>query len=118
MRSRSSPSRVRRVVRSCVSWPPRLRSMVNPTIVELRRRYAARAQVEVERVLTSDLSSLDATQRAVLRRWAAGLSHHLAHVPSRGLRDLAASAGPEAAADFLEAAAPDLAKELRARLRV
>lgn len=33
-----------------------------------------------------------------LRRWAAGLSHHLAHVPSRGLRDLA--------------------KELRARLRV
>jgi glutamyl-tRNA reductase len=93
-------------------------SMVNPTIVELRRRYAARAQVEVERVLASDLSSLDATQRAVLRRWAAGLSHHLAHVPSRGLRDLAASAGPEAAADFLEAAAPDLAKELRARLRV
>ena len=92
--------------------------LVNPTIIELRRRYADRAQVEVERVLASDLSSLDATQREVLRRWAAGLSHHFAHVPSRGLRDLAATAGPEAAADFLEAAAPDLAKELRARLRV
>jgi hypothetical protein len=37
-------------------------------------------------------------------------------VPSRGLRDLAVSAGPEAAADFLEAAAPDLAKDLRARI--
>jgi glutamyl-tRNA reductase len=91
--------------------------LVNPTIIELRRRYADRAQVEVERVLASDLSSLDATQREVLRRWAAGLSHHFAHVPSRGLRDLAATAGPEAAADFLEAAAPDLAKALRARIR-
>ncbi len=91
--------------------------LVNPTIVELRRRYADRAQLEVERALESDLSSLDTNQREALRVWAAGLSHHFAHVPSRGLRDLAATAGPEAAADFLEAAAPDLAKELRARLR-
>lgn len=91
--------------------------LVNPTIVELRRRYADRAQREVDRALGAELHSLDEGQREALRRWAAGLSHHLAHVPSRGLRDLAASAGPEAAADFLEAAAPDLAKDLRARLR-
>lgn len=91
--------------------------VVNPTIVELRRRYTDRAQLEVERALASDLSSLDAAQRTALRRWADGLSHQLAHIPSRGLRDLAAAAGPEAAADFLEVAAPDLARELRARLR-
>lgn len=93
------------------------KDLVNPTIVELRRRYADRAQLEVERALQTDLSSLDATQREALRRWADGLSHHLAHLPSRGLRDLAASAGPAAAADFLDAAAPDLARDLRARLR-
>jgi glutamyl-tRNA reductase len=91
--------------------------VVNPTIVELRRRYTDRTQLEVERALASDLSSLDPAQRASLRRWADGLSHQLAHIPSRGLRDLAAAVGPEAAADFLEVAAPDLARDLRARLR-
>ncbi len=91
--------------------------VVNPTIVELRRRYADSAQREVERALKSDLSSLDAVQRTALRLWADGLSHQLAHIPSRGLRDLSAAAGPEAAADFLEVAAPDLARDLRARLR-
>lgn len=90
---------------------------VNPTIVELRRRYADRAQREVERALQSNLSSLDDVQRTALRLWADGLSHQLAHIPSRGLRDLSAAAGPEAAAHFLEVAAPDLARDLRARLR-
>ncbi len=90
--------------------------LVDPTIVELRRRYADRTERELERALAAELSSLDAGQRDALRSWAAGLSHHLAHVPSRGLRDLAVAAGPAAAADFLESAAPDLAKDLRARI--
>jgi glutamyl-tRNA reductase len=90
--------------------------LMDPTIVELRRRYAHRAQTEVERILTQELKTLDETQREVLRRWAASLSHQLAHVPSRGLRDLAAVAGPEAAADFLAVAEPELAADLRRRL--
>lgn len=90
--------------------------LVDPTIVSLRRRYTDRAERELERALGAELSSLDEAQRAALRGWAVGLSHHLAHVPSRGLRDLAANVGPEAAAEFLEAAAPDLAKDLRARI--
>lgn len=91
-------------------------ALVDPTIVELRRRYADRAQSEVERILTQELKTLDETQREVLRRWAASLSHQLAHVPSRGLRDLAATAGPEAAAEFLAVAEPELAQDLRRRL--
>lgn len=90
--------------------------LVDPTIVALRRRYADRAQSEVERILTQELKSLDETQREVLRRWAASLAHQLAHVPSRGLRDLSASAGPEAAAEFLAIAEPELAEDLRRRL--
>jgi glutamyl-tRNA reductase len=90
--------------------------LVDPTIVELRRRFADRAQREVDRILTQDLNMLNETQRASLRRWAAGLSQQLAHLPSRGLRDLAATAGPEAAADFLAVAEPELAHDLRRRL--
>ncbi len=90
--------------------------LVDPTIVALRRRFADRTQAEVERLLTQELTALDETQREVLRRWAASLSHQLAHVPSRGLRDLAAAAGPEAAAEFLSAAAPELADDLRRRM--
>lgn len=90
--------------------------LVDPTIVELRRRFAARAQAEVEHILKHELNTLDDTQRESLRRWAAGLSHQLVHLPSRGLRDLAASAGPEAAADFLSVAEPELAQDLRRRL--
>lgn len=91
-------------------------ALVDPTIVELRRRYADRAQSEVERILTHELKTLDDTEREALRRWAASLSHQLAHIPSRGLRDLAASAGPEAAAEFLAVAEPELARDLRRRL--
>jgi len=91
-------------------------ALIDPTIVELRRRYADRAQTEVERILTHELKSLDESEREALRRWAASLSHQLAHVPSRGLRDLAASAGPEAAAEFLAVAEPELARDLRRRL--
>lgn len=90
--------------------------LVDPTIVELRRRFADRTQAEVERILKHDLNTLDAAQQESLRRWAAGLSHQLAHLPSRGLRDLVASAGPEAAAEFLAVAEPELAQDLRRRL--
>lgn len=89
--------------------------LVDPTIVALRRRFAHRAHTEVERILKHELNTLDAAQRESLRRWAAGLSHQLAHLPSRGLRDLVASAGPEAAAEFLAVAEPELAHDLRRR---
>lgn len=90
--------------------------LVDPTIVELRRRFADRARLEVERILKHELNTLDAAQQESLRRWATGLSHQLAHLPSRGLRDLVASAGPEAAAEFLAVAEPELALDLRRRL--
>lgn len=90
-------------------------AMVDPVIVELRRRLEARARGEVECVLQGELASLDAAERAALRRWTETLVHRLAHVPTRGLRDLAGRAGPDAAAAFLGTSAPDLAAELRAR---
>jgi hypothetical protein len=39
----------------------------------------------------------------------------MAHLPTRGLRDLAGRAGPAAAAAFLGTAAPDLAAALQER---
>lgn len=90
-------------------------ALVDPAIVELRRRIAARAEAEVDRALQDELASLDAAERAALRRWAEGLVQRLVHLPTRGLRDLAGRAGPAAAADFLGTAAPDLAAALRAR---
>lgn len=90
--------------------------VVDPAIIELRRRFAARAQVEVERALRHELAGLGPAEREALRRMSEGLARHLAHVPSRGLRDLAGRVGPEAVAAFLGTAAPDLAAEVRARM--
>lgn len=90
-------------------------ALVDPAIIELRRRINARANDEVDRALQDELATLDAAERAALRRWAEGLVQRLAHLPTRGLRDLAGRAGPGAAADFLGTAAPDLAAALRAR---
>lgn len=90
-------------------------ALVDPAIVELRRRINARASDEVDRALQDELATLDAAERAALRRWTEGLVQRLAHLPTRGLRDLAGRAGPAAAADFLGTAAPDLAAALRAR---
>lgn len=94
----------------------RWESLVNPAIVELRRRMAIRARDELDRALNDELASLDSAERAALRRWTDTLVRRLAHVPTRGLRDLAGRAGPAAAAAYLGGAAPDLAAELRTRL--
>jgi glutamyl-tRNA reductase len=93
-------------------------AMVDPAIVELRRRMASRANAEVDRALQDELATLDAAERAALRRWTESLVQRLSHVPTRGLRDLAGRAGPGAAADFLGTSAPDLAAALRARAGV
>lgn len=88
---------------------------VDPAIVALRARMETRARDEVNRVLGDELSTLEPAERSALRAWAAGLARRLAHVPSRGLRDLASQMGPEAAAAFLATSAPDLAATLRER---
>lgn len=90
-------------------------SLVDPAIIELRRRFEARAHDEVDRALQDELASLDAAERAALRRWTEGLVRRMAHLPTRGLRDLAGRAGPAAAAAFLGTAAPDLAAALQER---
>lgn len=90
-------------------------ALVDPTIIELRRRFEARAHDEVDRALQDELASLDAAERAALRRWTEGLVRRMAHLPTRGLRDLAGRAGPSAAAAFLGTAAPDLAAALQER---
>jgi glutamyl-tRNA reductase len=90
-------------------------ALVDPAIIELRRRFEARAHDEVDRALQDELASLDAAERAALRRWTEGLVRRMAHLPTRGLRDLAGRAGPTAAAAFLGTAAPDLAAALQER---
>jgi glutamyl-tRNA reductase len=92
-------------------------SVVDPAILELRRRLAARADAEVTRALRHELAGLGPSEQDAVRRLSEVLARQFAHVPSRGLRDLAGQAGPEAAAAFLGTAAPDLAAAVRLRAR-
>ncbi len=95
----------------------RWESMVDPAILELRRRFTARADAVVTRALRQELAGLGPAEQQAVRRMSDLLARQFAHVPSRGLRDLAGSAGPEAAAAFLGTAAPDLAEGVRVRAR-
>lgn len=90
-------------------------AVVDPAIVELRRRFESRAHEELDRALQQELAGLDPNERDAVRRLTETLVQRLAHVPTRGLRDLAGHAGPAAVAAFLGTAAPDLAAALRAR---
>lgn len=92
-------------------------SAVDPAILELRRRFAARAEAETTRALREELAGLAPAEQSAVRKLSAALARQLAHVPSRGLRDLAGQAGPDAAAAFLGTAAPDLAESVRLRAR-
>lgn len=89
-------------------------AVVDPAILELRRRFETRAHQELDRALQDELAGLEPGERDAVRRLTQTLVQRLAHLPTRGLRDLAGHAGPDAVAAFLGTAAPDLAAAVRA----
>lgn len=84
-----------------------------PVLGELARKYRSTAEQGVERLLRKELQDLDDDERQALERWAYSMAKRFAHIPTRGLRALAAEYGTEAVETFLGAADQALTEELQ-----
>lgn len=74
-----------------------------PVITRIHESYRRTALEGVERLLAKQGFALDAAGREALERWAETLARRFAHLPTRGLRGLAAGHGMPAVRSFLEA---------------
>ena len=86
--------------------------MLAPVVARLNRRYRETALEGVERLVAKNGLALDAAGREALDRWAETLARRFAHLPTLGLRGLAAEQGMLAVRSFLAAADQDLFGEL------
>ena len=87
-----------------------------PVVAALQRRYRHTAQEAIARLLRR-LPDLDAEATEVLHTWAATLAARLAHIPTKGLKNLAAEQGGAAIATFFKDTDAILAAELPPALR-
>ena len=78
-----------------------------PAITRIHQRYRETALEGVERLLNHRGVLLDSGGRETLVRWAETLARRFAHLPSLGLRALAAEEGMDAVRSFLAAADPE-----------
>lgn len=88
------------------------RRKADRSIAALRRGYERTAGDQVERLLAKHLADLDPERQDLLRRFAARLAAHFAHVPATGLRELAATHGADLVNEFFARADEALAREL------
>ena len=88
-----------------------------PVLSEIGRRYRETADAGVERLFRKELRHLQGDERDAVQRFAHNLAKRLAHLPSVGLRALAAEFGVDAVDTFLTAADEVLAKELQNAVR-
>jgi len=89
---------------------------LDAALAVLQRHYVETAREGVERLVARELKALDEAQRAALGRFAETLARRLAHVPTRGLREVAAELGPRALEAFFCAAEGELQRELAAAI--
>jgi len=82
-----------------------------PLLAALHRRYRHTASEGVERLLRK-LDGLGDDERRVVREWAGTLAARFAHIPTQGLRSLAAELGPLALHTFFDHADEALMREL------
>lgn len=92
------------------------RRSVDALVVALRAKYRAALERDLARALARELGSLDAPQRAALERLGERLVARFAHVPTKGLRELARRLGPEAVEAFLAGADDALCDQVRSSL--
>ncbi len=86
--------------------------MLAPVLARLAQRYRRTAVEGVERLAAREGLPLDPAGREALERWAETLARRFAHLPSKGLRALAAEQGLAAVRSFLAAGDAELAAEL------
>jgi len=72
-----------------------------PVIARINRRFRDTALEGVERLLAGHGMALEGAPRDELERWAETLARRFAHLPTRGLRGLAATHGLDAVKSFL-----------------
>ncbi|MDH3283857.1 MAG: hypothetical protein OEQ13_03890 [Acidobacteriota bacterium] len=84
-----------------------------PMLAALQRRYRRTAEEGVERLLRKELGNLGAREREAVRSWAITLARRFAHIPSLGLRGLAAQAGSRGVEAFLSGLDDALAEDLK-----
>ncbi len=92
------------------------RARLNAAVAALQRNYRDAARDSVERLLRQELRGLGERERDALRRWTDALARRFAHLPSRGLRDLAERDGAEVVRDFFAGAGPELLSAIDAPL--
>lgn len=80
---------------------------ISPVIARLHERYRDTAVEGVNRLLGKQLAGLDEADHEVVRQWAEVLARRFAHVPTKGLRELAAEYGTPAVKTFLDASGED-----------
>lgn len=80
---------------------------ISPVIARLHQRYRETAVEGVNRLLDKELAGLDEADHEVVRRWAEVLARRFAHVPIKGLREIASEHGMPVVKTFLDASGED-----------
>lgn len=83
------------------------------TMAALHRMYHATVDDRLEHLFKKELDHLGAAERDAVERFGHNLAKRFAHVPTLGLRALAAECGPEAVDVFLAASDRELADDVR-----
>lgn len=83
------------------------------TMAALHRMYHATVDDRLEHLFKKELGHLGPAERDAVERFGHNLAKRFAHVPTLGLRALAAESGPEAVDVFLAASDRELAEGVR-----
>ena len=82
--------------------------MMSPVIANLNQRYRQTVAEGLERLFRKELRDVPDEDRQVIARWAEVLARRFAHIPTKGLRGLAAEFGAPAVRTFLDASGENL----------
>ncbi|MEE8367832.1 MAG: hypothetical protein V3S30_05900 [Thermoanaerobaculia bacterium] len=85
--------------------------LMSPIIAQLNQRYRQTATEGLRRLFKKELRKFDEGEREAVYRWAEVLARRFAHIPIKGLRELAAEFGAPAVKVFLAAAGEDFLAE-------
>jgi glutamyl-tRNA reductase len=85
--------------------------LMSPIIARLNNRYRETAVEGVKRLFGKELRGFGEAEREAVYRWAEVIARRFAHIPIKGLREIAAEFGAPAVKRFLDAAGEDLFPE-------
>lgn len=88
------------------------RARLNAAVAALQSNYRSAAQESLEKLLRQELRNVGEAERDALRRWTETLARRFAHLPSRGLRELAEHEGSAAVRAFFAGAADEFIAEM------